>query len=183
MNPVLKRLFKIAGENRRLAYGILFILILLILIGFKAAYKFHRAAQDEIEVKKESLLIMASSQDSNKVGSNANLNEKLHEFEKGLIEAHKPSIAAAVLQRSFKSLALKNNVTVASERPLKELDAGAYLLIPVEFQLKTGLPGLKGLLYDLRSSSPMTGINSIAIKVSEGGFLDVTLIVEGVIRN
>lgn len=180
-NTVLSRLIKKLSENRRLAYGIIVILILMGVIFFRTVYRLHSSAQEEIEIKKENISILSNlERDQNKTEYVS--EERLREIEKGLIEADKPSKATALLQKSFKAIASKNNVLVISERPLKPLEAGAYFKVPVEFQLKTGLPGLKGLLSDLSSSHLLIGIEFFSIKNSENGTLNAVIIVHGAMK-
>lgn len=183
MNSLLKHAIKISGENRRLAYGFAVILVVLGLIVFREVYRFHAAASEEIDLKKESLSILASSVEKiSESGGEVDPSERLKRFEKGIIVAERPSIAAAVLQRSFKTIASKNDVTVASERPLKPLEAGAYLKVPIEFKLKADIPGLRGLLQDLQTSSPSAWVDSISMRKIEGGALDITLVIESAMR-
>lgn len=183
MKSFIEYFLKAASENKRFAFGFAFVVLLFGLIVIKAIYNFHTAVHEEIKIKKENLVLLASSVQQGARGDNEKEMKHLSTLEDGLVEADKPSIAAALLQIKFKSAATKNNVTITSERPLKHHVAGVYVMVPIEFALKTGLPGLKGLLSDLRSFDPATGIESISIKTSDGGILDVTLVIQGAMRN
>ncbi|CAG1065978.1 hypothetical protein BAC1_01575 [uncultured bacterium] len=183
MKALVEFLSKIAAENKRLAYGIALIMLLSALIALKAFYNFHAGVQKDIELKKETLALLASAVQRGGEGDVKRETDRLHALEEGLIKSDKPSIAAALVQKAFKSAASKNTVTVISERPLKPLEAGAYTVVPIEFQLKTGLSGLKGLLADLHASNPATGVASVIIKASDNAMLDVTLVIQGAMKN
>ncbi|MBI1911049.1 MAG: hypothetical protein HYS21_03525 [Deltaproteobacteria bacterium] len=182
MKARLEKIFKGAGENRKLSVGFVIIFFLSALIVFRTVYRLHKGVQEEIEIKQENLNILASSIEKSVDSVDVSSGESLRELEKGIIAAEKSSIAGAVLQKTFKTIASKNHVTVISERPLKPIEAGEYLKVPIEFKLKTGLSGLSILLQDLRSSSLMIGLSSISIRTIEGGLFDITLVIEGVMR-
>lgn len=182
MSAFLRDIMKAAGENRRLFYGLLAILVLIMLITSREVYELHNTAQNEIRIKVESILLMNSALERNEGSGSPNL-EKLTEFEKErLLAADKPSIAAAKLQKSFKSMSLKNNVRVLSERPLKPVESGEYLKIPIEYQIKAGLPAFRDLLSDLHGSSPMIGVEAVQVKKTEHGALEIILTIVGAMR-
>lgn len=179
MNSFFPDISKVFRENRRLVYGLLLILILVGLIAFRKAYEFHQAAQQEMESKKESIAILSSRLDG---GNRPGYEQKPPSLEKGLVQADKPSIAAALIQKSIRAAALKNRVHIISERPLKPVGHGPYLKVPVEFQFKTDTAGLTGFLTDVRSAEPMTGVDGVSIKRSDSGGLEVTMVVLGAMR-
>jgi hypothetical protein len=176
-------LSKIVAGNKRLAYGIALIMLLSALTVIKAFYNFHAGVQKDIELKKETLALLASAVQRGSEGGDKKGTDRLHALEDGLIKSDKPSIAAALVQKAFKFAASKNTITVISERPLKPLEAGAYTVVPIEFQLKAGLSGFKGLLADLHSSYPSTSVASLSIKASDNAMLDVTIVIQGAMRN
>lgn len=181
MNSIHSRLNAFFESNRKLLPGFILIIVLVGLLAFSAVYSFHSAAVEEIEIKAESLEMLQKA----KAGPSGapGVDERLKILEEGLIDADKITVAAAVLQNSFKSLARKHGITITSERPLKATDSGAYTKVPVEFQMKAALPELKELLIELRSMSPMAGVGSISIKQGQNGsMLDVVLVLNGAMR-
>ncbi|WKZ32073.1 MAG: type II secretion system protein GspM [Thermodesulfobacteriota bacterium] len=111
--------------------------------------------------------------------------EELQKLEEGLLPGTTPSLGAAHLQGAFRDHSARSGIRISSERALKTVDRGRYVGVPVEFRFRAGISELKELLSDMKGSSPAMGVRSVRIRSRgerEPGRLDVTLVVEGVIR-
>ncbi|MBI5236990.1 MAG: hypothetical protein HY887_01015 [Deltaproteobacteria bacterium] len=187
MNSFTQAIISAVVANKRLlpAFGIIIILVALLVA--RAGYNYHRAVLEEIASnadKYAAFQSMLERADELKRLKGAN-EERVREFESGLLNAEKPSIGAAKLQEAFKALASKRMISVSSERALPVVYTDRYARVPVEFQFKARLYDLKELLYDIQASSVLMGVRSVRIKASEAdgsSALDVTIVVEGAIR-
>lgn len=175
-----KKLF----STPRATIAALAVVFLLSLLLIRAGYSYHVATMSEIEARVgdyEAAISMVGMEEELKKRKESG-EKRLMELEKGLLKADKPSTGAAMLQEAFKALTVKKGITVASEKALPHSEQGIYVRVPVEFQLRAGLPQLKDLLYEMSGSAYIMGVKKIRIKkAGQGGpgALDVTLTVEG----
>ncbi|MBI1912592.1 MAG: hypothetical protein HYS21_11405 [Deltaproteobacteria bacterium] len=186
MKPLVKEFF-ISLRQSRLFYGALLIPLLVLLILARSAYRYHMGAREEIMVKIEQYQaqysMMAKGEDI--LTAKKIAEERLLKMEKGLLDATKPSMAAAMLQETFKAFSSKKGITITSEKALNYSEKGRYIKIPVEFQFRAGLAELKDLLYDIKAAPVVMGVKEIRIKSprqNEAGRLDVSLVIEGAIN-
>ncbi|MBE7414310.1 MAG: hypothetical protein HS130_03390 [Deltaproteobacteria bacterium] len=160
------------------------------LIAFLAAgsvYEYYSGMKEEARRKGGELVVWADL-----VGQADELEElvekkrdELQELEEGLLPGRTPSLGAAHLQGAFRDYSARSGIRITSERALKSVDRGRYVGVPVEFRFRAGISELKELLSDMKGSGPAMGVRSVRIRSRgerEPGRLDVTLVVEGVIR-
>lgn len=181
MSSLFSRIDAFFEANRKLLPAVVIMVVLACLLIFRAVNDFHSTVMEQIEIKSESLERLRAA-NAGTQGA-ARTEERLKLLEKGLIDADKTTVAAAVLQNSFKSMARKHGITITSERPLKVTDLGAYTKVPVEFQMKASLSELTELFVELRSMTPRAGVGSIIIKKGQdGSMLDIVLVLNGAMR-
>lgn len=168
-------------KNRRILPGAAVIFILGSLLLIRSGYGYHLSFQEEIEVKNELYKVTASA-----LTNNDNLEklikkaeERLKAIEGGLLEAERPPIAAAKLQKAVKEISSKNGIAIVSERTLPFMEHGNYLKIPVEFQLKADAKRLKNFLYEVAASHLIMGISELKVRVDDSGRLDIIITIEG----
>lgn len=168
-------------KNRRILPGVAIIFILVSLLLFRSGYGYHLSFREEIEVKNELYMLtasaLASKDELEKIIKKA--EGRLKAFERGLLEAERPPIAAAKLQKAVKAIALKNGIPIVSERALLFAEDDDYLKIPVEFKLKADTKSLKDFLYEITASPLIMGVSEIKIRVDDSKRLDILITIEG----
>jgi Tfp pilus assembly protein PilO len=174
-------------DNRRLLLGATVICVLALLLVIKTGYAYHRDSMEELSNYEEALSISSKilSRGTEVENFIALGTERLAELEQGFLDADKPSIGAARLQEAVKKIALRNKISIRSEKSNNFKEAGHYIKIPVEFHFTSELMQLNRLLYDIEASELLIGVRAINIKSPERNKrakLDITLVVEGVIR-
>ncbi|MFQ5901324.1 MAG: type II secretion system protein GspM [Thermodesulfobacteriota bacterium] len=174
-------------KNKKVIIGIAVAVILFVLVVARYSYEGHLLAKEEIETKKELYTVslgIVSEKDSiqNKLEY---LDSRLKGLNAGVLTADTIPVAAAELQRLIKEMAKERGIKMSSEKVLPSIESGEFVKVPVEFQFKSMLPGLKGLIYDIESSSLILGIPKIKLKAPEFKKQNenkVTLVVEGVMK-
>ncbi|MBW7956979.1 MAG: hypothetical protein H3C68_03720 [Deltaproteobacteria bacterium] len=159
------------------------------LIAFLAAgsvYKYYSGMKEEARLRSGELVIWADLVD--RADELEELVEKkrgeLQRLEEGLLPGT-TSLGAAHLQSAFRDYSARSGIRIISERALKYVDRGRYVGVPVEFRFRAGISELKELLSDMKGSRLAMGVRSVRIRSRgerEPGRLDVSLVVEGVIR-
>lgn len=168
-------------KNRRILPGMAVIFILATLLIIRSGYGYHNSFQEEIEVKRELYLATAETltgdDELEKLIRKA--EGRLKSLEGGLLEANRPPIAAAKLQKAVKDIASRNGLSIISERAIPFVDGGNYLKIPVEFQLKSDTDKLTKFLHELAASPLIMGVSELKVRVDDSRRLDVTVTIEG----
>ncbi|MBI5885123.1 MAG: hypothetical protein HZB85_00865 [Deltaproteobacteria bacterium] len=180
----VSRLFE---KNRRLSAGIALIIILASLILIRAGYRYHLSVRQEIETKAELYSISAAflSDSSGVEELLRSAEKKADTFEKGLLAAERPPVAAAKLQKAFREISKKRGVVVSSERMLPFSEEGVYLKIPVEFQFRAEMYQVKDMMYDIISSPMVIGVRRLKLRPEDSRnpiMLDVVMTVEGAMK-
>ncbi|MFQ5900515.1 MAG: type II secretion system protein GspM [Thermodesulfobacteriota bacterium] len=174
-------------KNKRMVIGITIALVLLMLVIARYSYENHLLARKEIETKSELYRIssgLASERDGI-LKRLEHLDARLKGLKAGILTADRVPVAAAELQKLIKEMAKKRQIKMSSEKVLSAIESGKFVRVPVEFRFKTMLPGLKGLIYDIESSSLILSIPAIKIKAPEmkdQQMNKVTLVVEGIMK-
>jgi Tfp pilus assembly protein PilO len=186
MRSLVRVVISAVEANRRLLPAFVVIVILAALLIGRSGYRYHLSALEEIASTAERYEAFQSVLD--RAGDFEKLrkkdDERVREFERGLLGADKPSTGAAKLHEAFKELASKRGVAISSVRPLSAVYTESYAKVGVEFLVKGRLVELKDLLYDMQASPVLMGVRSIRIKSDAEGSpsLDATIVVEGAIR-
>lgn len=187
MNSLIRAIISAMESDRRLLPASGIIILLAALLIWRAGHNYHVSAVEEMADRAEqysALRSMLERADEFKA-LRKSYDERVMNLEKGLLGPDKPSTGAARLQEAFKALASKKNVSVTSQRVLNAIPEDRYIRVPVEFQVRAGMPQLKELLYDIQTSSILMGVKRLSVKAAESGApgsLDVTMVVEGAIR-
>lgn len=168
-------------KNRRILPGVAIIFILASLLLIRSGYGYHLSFLEEIEVKNElymaSASALASKDELEKIIKKA--EGRIKALEGGLLEAERPPIAAAKLQKAVKAIASKNGIPIVSERALLFAENGDYLKIPVEFKLKADARSLRSFLYEIATSPLIMGVSELKIRVDDSKRLDILVTIEG----
>lgn len=177
----------LTAASPRLFQLIIASMVLAAILFGKLIYTFHAGAAQEAALKKEELAAYASL--TARFGELRKLRmdgeEKLMEAEKRLIPGKKADAGVAMLQEAFRACSGRGGISIASGRALPAVAKGSYLMIPMEFQFRADVLQLKELLSGMQTSPVLMGMKGIKIKsrgASEPGRLDVSMVVEGVMK-
>lgn len=184
MRRIYKQVSRWINENRRILPGISIAFFLAALLIIKYGYQYHLAVQDEIEAKRELYAASAAMvPEENELEDILRAAEsRVDVLEKGLLDAKRAPVGAAMLQRAVREMSIRRGITIKSEKALQAVEAGSYIKIPVEVQFAADMPQIKNLLYDVLSSPLIMGIKSIRIKTNSERKLELVLTIEGAIR-
>lgn len=186
MRSLFRAVMAAVEANRRLLPALGIIVVLAALLIGRAGYRYHISSLEEIASNAERYeafqTVLERADDFEKLKKKN--EERVREFESGLLGAHKPSTGAAKLHEAFKELASKRGIAISSVRPLPAVYTERYAKVGVEFLVKGRLVEIKDLLYDMHASQVLMGVKSIRIKTEAEGSpsLDATIVVEGAIR-
>lgn len=159
-------------------------------VSFLAAgsvYEYYSGLKEEAELMSGELVIWADL--VNRADELEELVDQrkgeLENLENGLLAGSTPPLGAAHLQSEFRDYSAKSGIKIISERALKAVDRGRYAGVPVEFRFRAGISELKELLSEIKGSPVVMGVRSVRIRSMgerEPGKLDISLVVEGIIR-
>ncbi len=164
--------------------GISIVFFLAALLIIKYGYHYHLAVQDEIEAKKALYAAsIAMAPEENELEDILKAAEsRVGALEKGLLDAKRAPVGAAMLQRAVREMSLRRGITIKSEKALQTIESGSYVKIPIEVQFAADTTQIKNLLYDMLSSPLIMGIKSLRIKSNNERRLELVLTIEGAIR-
>lgn len=175
------------ARNKRLFTALLISSALIGILLIRAGYNYHLSAGEELlhgmeaYASAESMLARAREI----TASQKRLSERVKRLEQGLLKAAQAPVGSAELEEVLKSLASKARVAVKAQKALPPIEKGQYVLIPVEFQMRTDTAGLKELLFSLQSAPVMIGVKSLSIRTAsekDSRLLDISLVIEGAIK-
>ena len=111
--------------------------------------------------------------------------KELENRERGLLQAEKAPVAAAMLQKLLKDMAASLKIEVNLERALNPVEAEMYSGIPVEIGFTATTTELKDLLLRLRKGNMLLTVAEMKVRVTntrDPKEIHTTLIVMGFIK-
>ena len=111
--------------------------------------------------------------------------DELKNRERGLLQAEKAPVAAAMLQKLLKDMASSLKIEVNLERALNPVETEMYSGIPVEIGFTATTTELKDLLFRLRKENMLLTVAEIKVRVTNARDpkeIHTTLIVMGFIK-
>lgn len=184
MKDLGERLATAFRANRRLLPAAVIIAVLVVALVAKYVGNYHEKAQKSIALNAEMYSVVKSGLKREKglVASIGSAKKRIEELETGLLKAKKPAIAVAEIQEAIKKIASHRGLAIISQKALKTADRGPYIAIPVELQVKTSMPQLRKVLYDMMTADTIMKVGYLrarALDEKGSGQINVTLVVEG----
>jgi hypothetical protein len=181
LRPELRRKYIILG-------GVI-LLVLALAYRFIPVVESLTVPQEHIELKVQKLARYKAVAEEGKLLERqyGGLLRELASLESGLIAGKTNALVAAHIQNVINEIAENNEVEIESMRVLnpETVKESPYVMIPVQFRLKSSISKLRGVLYEIEEPSKSLNIRDLQVGTygkGTGEVVSALFTVEGIMK-